>query len=565
MNEEHERQEIDLREFLAMLRRHIWSILLVTLVTVGLVTYLVYRRTPLYESAAAVEVRPLSAGLQLQGPSSFVNMDSEVTKVTSESVIARAASTMGVPATTPAEIDDIIANVSVSASTPSTFLNIACTGLSPEGAQRCAQAFADAYVADRAELATSEYEGAVQGPRQALALSNERLSRLQSRLAAASAVERPVIESQIAQAQANEQVAYAQLSQVPPVSPHPAVVALPASLPDAPSNKDFVSLGGLAAILGLALGAGMAFVRERLDERVAGSTNLERALDAPVVAMIPHVRGWRHITETRVVTLSAPDSAPAEAYRAARTSLLYLSQQTGLRVVEFAGPGQREGKTTTTANLAVALAGSGREVIAVSSDLRNPRLHRFFGLENEEGLSSVLQNRARLDEVLLATSVPGLRLLPSGPVPTNPAELLGSLRMDDIMAALRMQADFILLDTPPALIVADALELAPKSDAIMLVTDAQRSTRSQIVEIRRQLQRVGGNVVGVIVNNLNATMMKRYAPRYGYYYAAANHGHNGSGSGHDGEAPAAEGGKGRNIAAEASNGATPDVGRTDYE
>jgi succinoglycan biosynthesis transport protein ExoP len=564
MNERRERQDIDIREFLAMVRRRIWFILSVTLATVGLVTFLVYHRAPLYESIAAVEVRPLSAGLELQGPSSFVNMDSEVAKVTSVSVVERAANSMGVVATSPDEIDAIIANVSVSTSSPSTFLNIACTGGSPEGAQKCAQAFADAYVADRMELARSEHEGAVSGPRRALQLSNARLASLQGQLAAtSSATEGSVIESQIAQEQANQQVALSQLAQVPPISPHPALVALPASLPDGPSNKDFASLGVLAAILGLALGIGLALLRERLDESVAGSANLERALGTPVVARIPRVIGWKDRNEAKVVTLSAPESAPAEAYRAARTSLLYLSQQIGLQVVEFAGPGQREGKTTTTANLAVALAGSGREVIAVSSDLRNPRLHCFFGLENDRGLSSLLQDRARLDGImllqdrarldgmLLVTSVPGLRVLPSGPVPPNPAELLGSHRMDEVMAALRKEADFVLLDTPPALTVADALELAPKSDAIMLVTDAQRSTTGQLVEMRQQFQRVGGNVVGVIVNNLDATMMKRNGRRYGgSYYATVSDEPNGWSQ--------------RALArVRRGVGSTPDVGKTD--
>ena len=163
------------------------------------------------------------------------------------------------------------------------------------------------------------------------------------------------------------------------------MLALAADLPTTPSNKDYVTTGLLALILGTALGIGLAFVRERLDVRVSSREALEDAIDAPVFAVVPEVSGWRNRKETRVVTISAPDSPPSEAYKTARTNLLYQASQGGLQVIAVTGPGQSEGKTTTTVNLAVSLAQAGKNVVAVSCDLRKPRMHRFFRVDNRVG------------------------------------------------------------------------------------------------------------------------------------------------------------------------------------
>ncbi len=283
-----------------------------------------------------------------------------------------------------------------------------------------------------------------------------------------------------------------------------------------------MTTGILALILGLALGIGLAFIRERMDERIGGREGLEGALDAPVLAVIPHVPNWRNKKETRVVTLSAPDSPASEAYRAARTNLMYLAQEGNLSVIAVTGPGQGEGKTTTTVNLAVALAQAGRHVVAVSCDLRKPRLHRFFRLGNEVGLSTVLYGQVGLTEALKPTEVEGLSIIASGPIPHNPGELLGAERIGSVLDELRMKFDLVLLDTPPALMVADAIALAPHTDGVLVVANASKTARAAVSQLRHQFERMGGRILGGVLNNLDPKTARRY-PDYPRPYYRGNY------------------------------------------
>ena len=305
-----------------------------------------------------------------------------------------------------------------------------------------------------------------------------------------------------------------QLLAVPTASPNPALLALPASLPSVPSNKDYVTTGVLATIVGLALGIGFAFVRERLDERVGRREGMESAIGAPVLAVVPRVSSWRNRNEARLVTIDAPDTVAAEAYRTARTTLMYMASREDIKVIVVTGPGEGDGKTTTTANLATALAQAGKRVVVISADLRKPRLHRFFRLDDRVGLTEVLQGKTALRDAVSPTMLPNLKVVSSGTIPPNPAELLASPAMDEVIATLRSVADFVLIDTPPSLVVADALELAPKTDGIVVVVDGSKTTRQAAIHLGHQLERVGGLIVGGILNNLDPG---QEAP-YGRYY-----------------------------------------------
>ena len=174
---------------------------------------------------------------------------------------------------------------------------------------------------------------------------------------------------------------------------------------------------------------------------------------------------------------SASGSPAAEAYRSLRTNLQFISRDGSVRVISVTSPHAGEGKTTTVANLATTLALTGKRVMALSADLRKPRLHRFFGLDNEKGLSSVLAGQAQLADV--ARRVEGLdslRIVTSGPVPPNPAELLSSDEMELLLRHLRSTADYVVIDTPPALVVTDAMIVAPRVDGVVVVVDSDVTT-----------------------------------------------------------------------------------------
>jgi capsular exopolysaccharide synthesis family protein len=217
-------------------------------------------------------------------------------------------------------------------------------------------------------------------------------------------------------------------------------------------------------------------------------------------------------------------------------------------------PHAGEGKTTTVANLATTLALTGKRVMALSADLRKPRLHRFFGLDNEKGLSSVLAGQAELGEV--ARRVEGLdslRIITSGPVPPNPAELLSSDDMESVLRHLSSSADYVVIDTPPALVVSDAMIVAPRVDGVVVVVDADETTGGAASHAIDQLEQVGGNVIGSVLNRFDPSKARyySYAGRYAYAYRY-HYRHEDSGTGDEGS-----NGKGRRPAARTHDNVWP--------
>lgn len=271
----------------------------------------------------------------------------------------------------------------------------------------------------------------------------------------------------------------------------------------------------LAFLIGMAFSAGYAFVLEYLDVTIKHAEDVQQAVDLPVLGQIPALELAKSEAD-EVVVCSKPKSSTAEAYRALRTGVQYLNFDQRLKVLALTSPGPREGKTTLTANLAAALAQSGARVVALSADLRRPKLHRLFRLDDETGLSNCLAGVAGQDQILKKTSVRGLSVIPSGPVPPNPAELLGSQRMRDLIGTLRDQADYIIVDCPPALAVTDAAVLAPLVDGFLLVASAGETTKGAAKQVKDTLAGLGARLAGVVVNRIDT--VHRYQYQYGYYY-----------------------------------------------
>lgn len=202
-----------------------------------------------------------------------------------------------------------------------------------------------------------------------------------------------------------------------------------------------------------------------------------------------------------LIALSDPRSPAAEAYRALRTNIMFSSLDQPLRTLLATSTAADEGKSTTIANLAVTMAQSEQRVILVDCDLRRPSLHTLFGLPQEPGLTTMILDQSGGDPPLQRTQVPGLLLLSSGPLPPRPADILGSKRMEAMIAQLRSLADIVLFDTPPVIAVTDAAVLATRVDGVLLVLQAGRTRRDRAREARALLDKVKANIVGVVLNN----------------------------------------------------------------
>ena len=210
-----------------------------------------------------------------------------------------------------------------------------------------------------------------------------------------------------------------------------------------------------------------------------------------------------------VILLTEPRSPAAEAYRTLRTNIQFASLEKPVRRLLLTSSGPDEGKSTTAANLAVAMAQAEMAVLLVDADLRRPSQHEIFRLDNVHGLSSLFLGKtpglgpsAHMEPPLQATAVPGLSVLTSGPLPPNPAELLGSGRMDSVLDELTRRADIVLVDTPPVVAVTDAAVLSAKVDGCLLVVGAGIVKRDLVRRARAQLEAVHANVLGVVVNNV---------------------------------------------------------------
>jgi len=216
--------------------------------------------------------------------------------------------------------------------------------------------------------------------------------------------------------------------------------------------------------------------------------------------------------ESTLITELDRNSPVVEAYRALRTNLKFVNVDRILRRVLITSPGPGEGKSTIAANLSVVLAQAGKKVITCSVDLRKPTLHTYFGVNNRKGVTNILAGHHTIDECLHEVGIPNLRILASGPNPPNPAELLGSVNMRSLIEDLQQRADMLIFDAPPAIAVTDAAILAPMMDGVILVINAGTVPRELAKHSKEQLEKVGANILGVVLNRVNVK------DGYGYYY-----------------------------------------------
>jgi polysaccharide biosynthesis transport protein len=272
----------------------------------------------------------------------------------------------------------------------------------------------------------------------------------------------------------------------------------------------------IAVVLGLVLGVGLAFLLDNLDERIRGSSDLARISGGmPTIGLIPEVEGRATADAAYVALRDDARSAAAEAYRSLRTSVKFSAIEHPLKVIQVTSPTSGEGKTTTIANLAVALAQGGDRVAVVCCDLRRPRVHERFRMPLAPGFTDVLLGDAELSRALRRDS-DRLFVLPAGSPPPNPSELLSTGRASAVVSALRSEFDVVLLDTTPVLPVTDALVVSRLADATLVVADGRSTKRSALERCLALLRQVNAPVIGLVLNGV--TPDQGYSYGYGSAY-----------------------------------------------
>jgi tyrosine-protein kinase len=501
-----------LRDYVAVLRAHRWLIAATTVGTVLVAAVASYLLTPVYKSEAEVLVEPIrvSAANQPIPP----NMETEK-QLAESSVVARIA----LERTGADEgLNSFLKSLNVDAITDAEILVFTYADSNAEEARRRAQAFAQAYLDFRQQRGIDELNASSEPLTQQLEDLRRQLLETNRRIELAeSPSERATLKTEAAALAAQLALVQQDLSQLTaPENLQVGEIVSPAETPKSPASPSYALNIALAVAMGLGLGVGLAFLWERLHDRVRGIPDVESRAGAAVLATLPTMSRVRGRSTSLLLDSPRTDPSVAEAYRTLRTGLLFAADPTHARVLLVTSPHPSEGKTTVTANLGLSLTRAGKRVILVSGDFRKPLLQQLFPEEdggdgnNRSGLTNVLRGEMQLSEVLRACSVPGLTFLPSGPLPSNDDQLLASREMRNVLGELRRRSDLTLIDSGPILGVADSIMLAAVVDAVLLVVDGSKSTRGDIADARQQLDRAGARLIGTVINRFHSSRWGRY-------------------------------------------------------
>jgi len=287
------------------------------------------------------------------------------------------------------------------------------------------------------------------------------------------------------------------------------IVCNPARAAKSPVSPKSTLIIPLGVFVGLIVGLGLAFFIEYLDTSVKTIDDVERALQAPVLGVIPQNVG--------IIMEEGAESPHAEAYRVLRTNLLFSRKNEGWSTLSVLSGGAGEGKSTTLFNLATIFAQNGQRTLVVDSDLRRPTLHKILHTTNTMGLTDFLLKQRSMDEVIQKTKLPTLDFLPSGKLPSSSMSILGSAQMKETIQELKRRYEFIFFDSPPLLGVSDASILASEMDMVLQVVQFRRYPQPMTLRAKQMVLKVGGNLIGIVLNNINMSQDENYYYYSGYY------------------------------------------------
>ncbi|MFP4029870.1 MAG: polysaccharide biosynthesis tyrosine autokinase [Candidatus Brocadiia bacterium] len=302
-----------------------------------------------------------------------------------------------------------------------------------------------------------------------------------------------------------------------------------ASIPPIPAGPRKMRLILLYCFLGLALGGGLAFFADYLDDAIKTPEDVKRYGGTNVLGFVPTMDAAPDSREDfqyhGLISHYEPSSSPSEAYREIRTNLFFSGQGGDNKTTVITSAGAREGKTTTAANLACVIAQSGHKVLLVDADLRRPMIHKVTGNSSRPGLTNILTGQATLEESVKpvfaddeeGNGADGPDMLASGPIPPNPAEMLESEAMETFLEEAAEKYDRVILDSPPVLVATDPSVLAVRCDSVILVVEAEQSARSAVRHAADQLRGVNANLVGGILNNVQVSRLNYYYSDYYYH------------------------------------------------
>ncbi|MCU1448649.1 MAG: capsular biosynthesis protein [Acidimicrobiales bacterium] len=520
-----EAERFELRGFLETFRRRRVTLALITLGVIACAGVFSALQTRIYQASAEVLILPRDTESVFSSNNSQQNtatptVETEVRVLRSDPVRRAVRASLGsIPPVTAGRIGE------------TEVMKVNATSTRPRRAAQVANAYARAYVDFRKSQAVGDLASAsrsIQDKIKALqaqidALDKQLTSSPSSQLAGVQASIGPRYDSLIA-----EQGLLAQKLDSLQVDANlksgGAQLVRQAAVPGSPSAPKPIRNLLIGLVVGLIVGTGVIFLQEHLDDSVKTKPDLVDALPGvPVLGVVPVIEDWdTEHAASQLDAMRASTTPAAEAYRSLRTSVQLLGVERPLRTLQVTSAVAGEGKTTLIANLAVVLAMPGQRVVMVDCDLRRPRLHELFGRSNELGFTSVFQGGSALDALQRVSVDDSLYLLPSGPLPPNPSELLASNRTAELLFELQGAFDVVLVDSAPVLPVTDAIVLAAWVEATILVARAGKTTARILAESLERLRSVDARVAGTVLNDASPEAVYGYGGGYAYADSTAH-------------------------------------------
>ncbi len=513
---------MDVRRLLAIVRK--WFLLLVAGVVVASGAALVFStvQQKTYEARTALIVGQSLTSLSPDYTGLLTSQQLSATYAsiaTTRPLMAAVITELGLD-TTP---DELLKRITTDTTAGSPLLVISAQDAQPETAAAIANALANRLIAETVILQGRENELQLSIDED-LAATRAQIRTTQERVAELLAISErnPAQDTELATLDGrlvSLRATYATLlSYATAGATNLITVVEPAEAPaDAISPRPLLNML-VAAVLGLLLAAGIAWLAEYLDESIGTPEEIEAVSGLGTIGTVGLMKGFTGKGEfPEIATILHPRSAISEGYRTLRTNLEFAAVDRPVHSLLVASASPDEGKTVTASNIAIVYAQAGRRVLLVDADLRKPQLHHAFGLANGAGLTTALVTEVGIAAVAQATSQPNLSVLSTGPLPPNPAEMIGSQRMRAILEAAQAAFDLVVIDSPPLQAFADTAILSSMADCTLLVVDADRSRRRAVRQARETLARADANVAGVVLNRAAGSAYAEYSQQYGAY------------------------------------------------
>lgn len=507
-------ENIDIRQYLALFWQWAWLIALVTIIA-GLASFLISQRmTPIYSASTTLYINeaPSTKATDYNSIITSERISGTYSKMlTTRPVLEEVAGRLGL------DVDSFIKDITVSPVRDTTLIDITVESPNPQQAADIANELTDVFSSQVQSIQAERFSLSKDSLQNQIADMETQIDQATSDLATEDDPGvRASLETKITQYRSiysNLLLSLEQIRLSEAQSVSTVIQVDPATVPTIPISPQVLRNTALAAIVGFMLAIGLIFIIEAIDDTIKTAEDVKRALGLPVLGIIT-----KHaIEDGKPITNTSPRSPVSEAFRNLRTNVQYSAIDQPLKTLMITSTDPREGKTTVVTNLGIVFAQNGSNVTLLDADLRKPTLHRKIGVPNRSGLTSLfIRTVSPLENTLQRTGINNLQVITSGELPPNPSELLGSKKMGAILDQIHEVSDLVIIDTPPALAVTDALVLVPFVDATLLVVKPGFTKTNAARQVVEQFRRSNGKLIGVVINELDLGR-SRYAYKYYNY------------------------------------------------